>query len=94
MGAGYQLPVSPYTQHLQLFSPPQKYPSQVLGTADLAAKAKSKSQRSLGSISQQYLFVTGYPAFPPSLPPVSPTSIKSFLWLDACKAVDRLLPDF
>lgn len=24
----------------------------------------------------------------------APTSMKSFLWLDACRAVDRLLPDF
>lgn len=88
MGAGYQLPVSPHTQHLQLLLPSQKYSSQVLGTADLAAKAKSKSQRSLGAFSSSIYLCPSQPS------PVSPTSIKSFLWLDACKAVDRLLPDF
>lgn len=51
MGAGYQLHVFHHTQHLQLLPPSQKYPSQVLGTAVLAAKAKSKSQRSFGGIS-------------------------------------------
>lgn len=94
MGVRHQLLVSLHTQHLQLLPPSQKYPFPSPGHCRLGSQGKKQEPEKLWGISQQHLFVTGYPAFPPSPPPVSPTSIKSFLWLDACKAVARLLPDF